>query len=604
MTTARTVCVWVLVLGCGLLNGCTTELVPVTCTPNESKGCIGPQGCEGRQVCSPDGKEFSLCECFDDGADSPGPNMDSDMDSGAATSSDSGAQLDASVDGETLVSAPDGSSPPAGDGGADAQADALMDGGTLDPGPDGSSPSSGDSGSGTSPSLDAGDDSVMCGSQTCSSDTALSGCCFDEGQEECGADLTDLPVPLVGCAQHAAPGEASEYCGTQLDLLDIDRNLVAGKLDLDLTGVDLVLPGCCRPEGTCGVVMDELYGAVLGLGCQPLDVLAAEFEGASVPSIPCGDAIPGCGPEDEYCTEHACWDVPPTGSTTCYDWSEAISCSSLPCNSDGSPAFCGQGAQYVEGDHEYVQSTVEGDPIITDSLTGLVWQDGVAANPPGVEWDEAIDYCSDLDYAGATDWRLPTAHELLATIAHVATATGFPAADNVLVWSATTAAGNPDEAWVLSGSELRDRAKSTPRSARCVRGLGVMRNASPCRFRTLEDNVSVIDRATNLQWQKESGGAMNWQEALEYCEGLTLGGESDWRLPTLTQALSLLDFEQFSPASSFPDEPSGREEGSSYYWTSTNDDRETNAFFVLYSYPLFHGTAKNYDHQVRCVRAL
>jgi hypothetical protein len=36
---------------------------PVTCVANQSQACAGPMGCAGFQVCAPDGKSFSACNC-------------------------------------------------------------------------------------------------------------------------------------------------------------------------------------------------------------------------------------------------------------------------------------------------------------------------------------------------------------------------------------------------------------------------------------------------------------------------------------------------------------------------------------------------------------
>ena len=45
--------------------------------------------------------------------------------------------------------------------------------------------------------------------------------------------------------------------------------------------------------------------------------------------------------------------------------------------------------------------------------------------------------------------------------------------------------------------------------------------------------------ATSLVWQRtDDGKARTWPEAKRYCENLTLGGQSDWRLPTLKELRS------------------------------------------------------------------
>ena len=47
---------------------------------------------------------------------------------------------------------------------------------------------------------------------------------------------------------------------------------------------------------------------------------------------------------------------------------------------------------------------------VTDNGTGLMWQQATA--PSTYTWQQALAYCESLDFAGHTDWRLPTAKEL------------------------------------------------------------------------------------------------------------------------------------------------------------------------------------------------
>jgi hypothetical protein len=67
---------------------------------------------------------------------------------------------------------------------------------------------------------------------------------------------------------------------------------------------------------------------------------------------------------------------------------------------------------------------------------------------------------------------------------------------------------------------------------------------------TNHGNGTVTDHLTSLVWAQNAnlGGRMTWSNAVAYCEGLTLGGQTDWRLPQVSELDSLLDLSQFSPA--------------------------------------------------------
>ncbi|MGD9974380.1 MAG: DUF1566 domain-containing protein [Desulfatirhabdiaceae bacterium] len=114
-------------------------------------------------------------------------------------------------------------------------------------------------------------------------------------------------------------------------------------------------------------------------------------------------------------------------------------------------------------------------------------------------------------------------------------------------------------------------------------------------------NGTVTDTSTGLTWQQETpDNAMTWQQALAYCEGLSLGGHTDWRLPTKKELRSLVDYSRYNPAINttyFPDT------AASWYWSSTTYAYNTNyAWYVYFDYG-YDGSHNKYNNNyVRAVR--
>ena len=122
------------------------------------------------------------------------------------------------------------------------------------------------------------------------------------------------------------------------------------------------------------------------------------------------------------------------------------------------------------------------------------------------------------------------------------------------------------------------------------------------RFSRDDNKEVVIDSATNLMWQDDSDAKTikkNWQEAISYCENLTLGGYNDWYLPNINQLFSIVDTSKYNPAIN-----SIFQNVFSYnYWSST-----TNAFSTYSTWDVDFGNGFGYWNDksngfyVRCVR--
>jgi Protein of unknown function (DUF1566) len=84
-------------------------------------------------------------------------------------------------------------------------------------------------------------------------------------------------------------------------------------------------------------------------------------------------------------------------------------------------------------------------------------------------------------------------------------------------------------------------------------------------FFTQNNDETVTDTITSLMWQSTDGGEMTIENAVIYCENLTLGGHDNWRLPTAQEAFSILNHQKVNPAMDITYFPNT---GAQYWWTS------------------------------------
>ncbi len=77
---------------------------------------------------------------------------------------------------------------------------------------------------------------------------------------------------------------------------------------------------------------------------------------------------------------------------------------------------------------------------------------------------------------------------------------------------------------------------------------------------------TVTDLVTGLMWQQTDGGEMTIEAATTYCNSLTIGGYTDWRLPTPLESFSILNQQNVNPAISTTYFTSTLAD---YWWTDT-----------------------------------
>lgn len=146
----------------------------------------------------------------------------------------------------------------------------------------------------------------------------------------------------------------------------------------------------------------------------------------------------------------------------------------------------GQTTSYFNYDDGFYQKGVDinytrdnSNGVVTDNVTGLMWQDNAAAASQTGTWSEADNYCSALDLPLGiySDWRLPTIDELTFIVdRRKSTKTIHSSFQNVTTthyWTSTVDAANSSNKWVIRFDTARDGTLdiTNTRNVRCVRDI-------------------------------------------------------------------------------------------------------------------------------------
>ena len=300
-----------------------------------------------------------------------------------------------------------------------------------------------------------------------------------------------------------------------------------------------------------------------------------------------------------------------TGQGKCYDANAEI-----PCPTEGD--FFGQDAQYTGLEPGY---TINDDGTVTDKNTGLTWTrspdidgNGKIDGADKLTYPAADSHCKSLGLSGASDWRLPDIKTLNSLtdfrgtspsgasgkvslipflnnnyfdFAYGDTAAGERVIDAQFASSTTYADKNSSGGGKIFGVNFADGSikvfdlnpaisSELKFFVLCVRG----NNAYGANQFADNGDGTISDLATGLVWQKDdNANGLDWQGALAYCEGLSLAGADDWRLPDAKSLQSLVDYTR-SPSTSnsaaidplFNATQIKNEAGQNdypFYWTST-----------------------------------
>jgi len=307
-----------------------------------------------------------------------------------------------------------------------------------------------------------------------------------------------------------------------------------------------------------------------------------------------------------------------------------------------------------------------GDGTITDTLTGLMWLkhanlgtlergwshtwNGALAEVAAFNSDPAS-FAREEYTADYTDWRLPNIIELSSILRNAGVSDiktwleniGFMHVPTDYFWSSTTLVLGPTtHAYFAainssSGLEIHDHDISQSFYTWPVRGTASGAIYLPSTGQTVSyadgddgnlkkglawpeprfidnGNGTITDELTGLMWLKNAdlaSGEVEWSSALNTVAGINNGsisgacGYRDWRLPTLNEQMSLIDW-----SVKYPPLPAGHPFVNlqlAEYWTSTTDaSSDSSAYIVDSSFAEIHSYPKtgsySSDNYVMAVR--
>ena len=318
-----------------------------------------------------------------------------------------------------------------------------------------------------------------------------------------------------------------------------------------------------------------------------------------------------------FCQIAWAYPLPDTGQTKCYNNTGEITCP------QPGEAFYGQDGSYLINPPSYTKLDGAGNDLpdsatswimVRDNVTELIWEvktddgsihdkdnkytwydsnpatNGGDAGTPGdgTDTEDFINALNGDNFGGHSDWRLPTIKELTTItdrgrVSPTINTGYFPNTMHPYeYWSSTTAGTSGAWGVEFHYSYANVHPKNYSHYVRAVRGgqSGLLDHL------VINGDGTVTDTASGLMWQQATESGKGWADALSYCEGLSLGGYTGWRLPNIRELKSIRDYGTSNPAIN-----------SSGYWSST-----TYAYITSGVWGDDVTWAKSFYHYVRAVR--
>ena len=179
-----------------------------------------------------------------------------------------------------------------------------------------------------------------------------------------------------------------------------------------------------------------------------------------------------------------------------------------------------------ESQFPFDRFTDNGDGTITDTTTGLMWQQSYSG---GFSWPKALEYCENLELAGYFDWRLPSKNELHSIIEYGQLTEGdrqtplhinanvFPDTRTLNYWTSTSCNKDPQQAFLanfFSGDITRSGwGKGSGFFAKAVRDVDyIPYKPVPVKVTQLSPSGAGGDQFPVFSWNRDANAT--WYKLL------------------------------------------------------------------------------------------
>ncbi len=251
-----------------------------------------------------------------------------------------------------------------------------------------------------------------------------------------------------------------------------------------------------------------------------------------------------------------------------------------------------------------------GDGTVTDPTTGLTWMrcsmgqtwDGTTCTGTASTYtfDQANALTGTVTFAGQSDWRLPNIREL-TTIVDVSVydpaidRQAFPAALGRYFWSGLPSTYYSSDAWTVDfyDGDAASKFRASDLAVRLVRGgqsLPLLRVARSDADYVNHGDGTVTHSPTGLTWKRCAEGQIwtgstctgtastyTWDQANALTGVVTFAGQSDWRLPSLDELQSLVDYTKTTNTKNLTMFPASQ---SSVFWSNSPHAYPSHSYYA------------------------